>query len=325
MHHKPIGLGVVGVGVGWKSNFRDLLGNQRKRFKLAGVYDAVAFRSLRFSANCSTPSFGSLKALASSSRVSALLMTDPEWFASAPVRIALEQTKDILFPISIDPDLDRLTELSLTAKQVGSTVMPAFRTRFQPAMLRTRELIATKLGSVQHIHFRPAPENSPKDSGVFESSTTIDWRIVDHLDWFRSVLGITLRSPDEIRPARNENTQSLTFTTSPRPRQQTPANPHATANTVAISVETSDSEANDPHHRITLNCEQGRIDITSHNALDYQLGDTQPCSEQIDTERSPEEIQLDHFARRVVGAIIPVPTLDDLIQTLWLYHAAVLH
>ena len=36
--------------------------------------------------------------------------------------------------------------------------------------------------------------------------------------------------------------------------------------------------------------------------------------ESLDSERAAVEVMLDHFSRRVVGGLIPVPTLDDFCR-----------
>jgi hypothetical protein len=44
--------------------------------------------------------------------------------------------------------------------------------------------------------------------------------------------------------------------------------------------------------------------------------------ESLTGERADVEVMLDHFSRRVVGGLIPVPTLDDLCLAFRLAEAA---
>jgi len=40
------------------------------------------------------------------------------------------------------------------------------------------------------------------------------------------------------------------------------------------------------------------------------------CEESLDAERNETEVMLDHFSRRIVGGLIPIPTLDDVLRAI---------
>ena len=66
---------------------------------------------------------------------------------------------------------------------------------------------------------------------------------------------------------------------------------------------------------VPVNCLQGRIEVTSEAELRWQTAE-QTTGEQLDRDRNGVEVLLDHFARRVVGGLVPVAGLDDVCRIL---------
>ena len=64
---------------------------------------------------------------------------------------------------------------------------------------------------------------------------------------------------------------------------------------------------------VRLHCEHGQARLLGTTSIEW-TDDGNSQSEELATERTETEVLLDHFCRRVVGGLIPVPTLEDLAR-----------
>jgi hypothetical protein len=64
---------------------------------------------------------------------------------------------------------------------------------------------------------------------------------------------------------------------------------------------------------VHLHCERGQARLLGPTSIEWTV-DGRPQSETLTTERSETEVLLDHFCRRAVGGLIPVPSLEDLMR-----------
>ena len=64
---------------------------------------------------------------------------------------------------------------------------------------------------------------------------------------------------------------------------------------------------------VHLHCEHGDARLLGANVIEWTVDGCRQ-SEELTTERTETEVLLDHFCRRVVGGLIPVPTLEDLMR-----------
>ena len=66
-----------------------------------------------------------------------------------------------------------------------------------------------------------------------------------------------------------------------------------------------------------VECERGWAEIDRAHAITWSTANVQgpnsPATvEALDEERDDLELMLDHFSRRVVGGLVPVPTFEDI-------------
>jgi hypothetical protein len=73
--------------------------------------------------------------------------------------------------------------------------------------------------------------------------------------------------------------------------------------------------------RYDVECERGRATILSAVELRWQTNGT-PVSETLTSDRPDVEVLIDHFCRRALGGLIPVPDISDVCRGLEIISAA---
>jgi hypothetical protein len=70
-----------------------------------------------------------------------------------------------------------------------------------------------------------------------------------------------------------------------------------------------------------VQCQYGSASLEGTQRLMWQL-ENERFTESLSADRPAAEVMLDHFTRRVVGGLIPVPTLADWCQAFQLVDRA---
>jgi len=65
--------------------------------------------------------------------------------------------------------------------------------------------------------------------------------------------------------------------------------------------------------RVRIRCANGEAQLEPPFGIVWQVNGTK-VAESLTSDRPEYEVMLDHFSRRVLGGLIPVPTLDDLLR-----------
>jgi hypothetical protein len=76
-----------------------------------------------------------------------------------------------------------------------------------------------------------------------------------------------------------------------------------------------------PRPRYEVHCARGRAVVEGFSNITWEV-DAECHVESLAAERPDVEVMLDHFCRRVVGGLIPVPKIDDVYHALGVVHAA---
>jgi hypothetical protein len=76
------------------------------------------------------------------------------------------------------------------------------------------------------------------------------------------------------------------------------------------------NEAAPPGISARLRCRGGTILQMGETGLTWQCDTGNEFHELLDVERTGAEVLLDHFARRIVGGLVPIPGLDDACRIL---------
>ncbi len=302
----PVNLGLIGLGPSWESRYRPALTKITAKLRVVAVYDNVVSRAEQAAREMGSRVVSGVAALADRANVQALLLLDTGWQGSAMLRLLSERRKPILFAARADVPLLELQQLHEHAVSHGLTIMPAFPRRCTPASHRLQELLATQLGRPVRVEV----VISPASLQAVPFATDADFGghappppdpLLEWIDWCHYLF----RSPPQ-QVIRRGDGQGLRLDFPPL----TPNEPRFAELSLCPTTPLADQPTLDEVH---LHCERGNARLLGTTTIEWTAdGSTQ--SEELTTERTETEVLLDHFCRRVVGGLIPVPTLEDLRQ-----------
>lgn len=306
----PVNLGLIGLGPFWESRFRPALTKLSAKLQVVAVYDNVVSRAEQAAREMNAHVVGGVSALADRADVQALLLLDVGWQGAAVLRLLCGRRKPILVATRVDADLSELRHWHEQAVSHGVTIMPAFPRRCTPASNRLQELMATQLGrplrieiSISPVSLNPVPFATSSDFGG-HTPPSLD-PLLEWTDWchylFRTV-------PQQV--TRRSDGQGLRLDFPPLVQNAGGTLPRVADLSLGLTGTTTDPLQ---HDEVQLHCERGDARLLGPTTIEWTAdGSTQ--SEELTAERTETEVLLDHFCRRVIGGLIPMPSLDDLIR-----------
>ena len=224
-----------------------------------------------------------------------MLCLDQAWYGLAPLRLAVDHGKPVYVSSQLSAPLRSLELLCRRASDENVLISPELRARTAPVTTRVLELAATRLGPVSRIEADIAVADATSPSA----------HALAAVDWCSSLL----RShPVDCRVSAGGQ-RDLTLQVAYR--RTGPDGVPTSANIRLISSRTT------PTLQARLVCLRGEISIQSATELRWQTA-SEAADERLDRDRSDVEVLLDHFARRVVGGLVPVAGLDDVCRILTL-------
>lgn len=310
MASAPVNLGLIGLGPFWESRYRPALKKLAAKLQVAVVYDNVASRAEHAARELNARAIGGVSALADRVDVQALLLLDAGWQGAATLRLLSDVRKPILLAARFDAELDELRHWHEQAVAHGVTIMPAFPRRCTPASNRLQELMATQLGrplraeiAIAPASFQSVPFATESDFGG-QAPPSQD-PLLEWADWCHYLFRAR---PQQI--TRRADGQGLRFDFPPLIQ-----NGVATSERVAeLSLWPTAPVADQPLlDEVHLQCERGQARLLGPTAIEWAADGSQQ-TEELTAERTEIEVLLDHFCRRAVGGLIPVPSLDDLMR-----------
>ena len=310
MTSAPVNLGLVGLGPFWESRYRPALKKLAAKLQVVAVYDNVASKSEHAAREMNARAVGGVAALADRIDVQALLLLDAGWQGTATLSLLSERRKPILLATQMNA---ALSELQLWHKQAlshGITIMPAFPRRCTPASNRLQELMATQLGRPLRAEIAIAPASLQ----ALPFATNADFGgqppppqdpLLDWADWCHYLFRA---APQQVTHRSDGQGVRLDF-------------PALVLNGVSSPIRVADLSigptppvADQPLlDEVRLTCERGHARLLGPTSIEW-TADEGPQSEQLTSERTETEVLLDHFCRRAVGGLIPVPSLEDLMR-----------
>lgn len=306
----PVNLGLIGLGPFWEYRFRPALSKLSSKLQVVAVYDNVVSRAEQAARETNAHVVGGVSALADRADVQALLLLDAGWQGAAAVRLLCRRRKPILVATQVDADLSELRQWHEQAVSHGVTIMPAFPRRCTPASNRLQELMATQLGrplrieiaiSLASLHAVPFATQS--DFGG-QAPPSLD-PLLEWTDWcyylFRA-------SPQQV--TRRADGQGMRLDFPPLVQNEGSALPRLADLSLCPTAPASGQPLHDEVH---LHCERGHAQLLGPTMIEW-TADGASQSEELTAERTETEVLLDHFCRRVIGGLIPVPSLEDLIR-----------
>ncbi len=304
----PVNLGLIGLGPFWESRFRPALTKLAAKLQVVAVYDNVISRAEQAARETNARVAGGVSSLVDRADVQALLLLDAGWQDAAILRLLSDRRKPILLAARVDASPSELQQWHHQAVSHGVTIMPAFPRRCTPASNRLQELMATQLGRPLRIEIAISPASLQAVPFATESdfggqAPPSQDPLLEWTDWchylFRAV-------PHQI--TRRSDGQGWRFDFPPS--SSSPQDDRVAELSLSPSPPVADRPTLD---EVRLHCERGEARLLGSTIIEWSV-DGNPQSEELTTERTETEALLDHFCRRAVGGLIPVPSLEDLIR-----------
>jgi predicted dehydrogenase len=294
-------IGLIGLGPEWDEQYRPALSGLRQRLRVTAVYDFVASRGAQVAAEIGAAHLTGMRALLERADVAAVLILDTAWTGLWPLRFATEYRKPAFIARVAEQALPELEELHAAAQEAGVLLVPELRHRTDPATMRLRELTATRLGPVESMEVEV-------DIGGAAFSQSA-WLAA--LDWCSFV---AQSAPLDVAAAAGQPPAGVSV----RFKRMTARGAPVQAEVRFRGMKSA--EADEPlTARVT--CVSGTADVLGPHVLSWRHGESD-VRESLAAERPAIEVLLGHFARRIVGGLVPVPDLADVCRVLRLIPSA---
>lgn len=308
MASAPVNLGLIGLGPFWESRFRPALTKLAAKLQVAAVYDNVVSRAEQAARETNARVVGGVSSLVDRADVQALLLLDAGWQGAAVLRLLSHCRKPILLVARVDAPQSELKQWQHQAVSHGVTVMPAFPRRSTPASNRLQELMATQLGRPLRIEIAISPASLQAVPFATESdfggqAPPSPDPLLEWADWCHYLFRA---APQQV--TRRSDGQGWRFDFS------SPSGSIEGDRVAELSHCPTPPVADRPTlDEVRVHCERGEARLLGSTTIEWSA-DGNPQSEELTTERTETEVLLDHFCRRVIGGLIPVPSLEDLMR-----------
>jgi predicted dehydrogenase len=278
-------IGVIGAGTEWEGVWRPAF-SQLSRLVVSTFYDPIAIRGERVAEAEDWQLAGHLRGLLDTPKLRGVVVLDAGWCGNWVV----EEADRRHIPVLVSPREASMESLAPAFKGVsGETlIQPELRRRYTPATMRVKELTATRLGPVKSLRVELLAAIPPS---ISQWAEVIDWcrfvvqSAVTRADYQDkdSEFGVAFRKLDEGRPM----TAKIVWKSTQKP-------PLFPADFAA-----------------ELTCRDGMVIVTGNRRVRWKAGDEEGDEELAD-DRTSAAVQLDLFARRLSGGLVPVATLEDV-------------
>lgn len=271
---RTLKLGVLGLGDKWESRYLPILKKSKHRISIAAMSGRPTSKLRKSAEQMGAQYVKSIRRLMQTPDLQGILAFDSGWFGTAPLWLSGIQSVPIYWCCGFPKaKVHRLQEFHDVTTDRFSMIFPAFSWRYWPATIRLMELLATRFGSPKEL--------------------TIGLDIEAGIDFARYVTKFA--NYDSIELYNGQPAKSGFCMTA----YQSAGN--------AIQIEFTPSEV-----PLIIQCENGQASIKDCNTILWTSGDEKQ-NETLEQDRCAEEVMIDHFCRRLVGGLIPVPGFDDML------------
>lgn len=324
-----LNVGLIGLGPEWEQRYRPALARLAPRLSVRCVQASILSQAEQAAEAIGCDVAYGLVSLIERDDVRALLVLDTAWYGSLPARLACRVGKPAFLASRLAHCVREADQLVHQAAQTGVTLMPDFAHRYTPATARLRELMATRLGKPQTLVIDVATDCNPRIAGSELPDAARDVLAVA-LDWSITLVGGLPVTVCAVRNGssgerlelhvefRRQTAGSVAPTAQIRLSAKSPvasAGPSGNGSDSSISL------------RARVECVHGAALLEGLQELTWISGAGNSGGERfvesLASDRPGVEVMLDHFCRRVVGGLIPVPTLDDLCRAFQLVDKAI--
>jgi predicted dehydrogenase len=309
-------VGLIGLGPEWQQRFRPALERLHKRIAVRSVYATVASQAEQAAAELKCEAAPGIVALIEREDVRAVLVLETDWHAGVPAYVACQLGKPAFLAGRLACRLSA-ADLQRQAADAGVTLMPGLGHRYTPATSRLKELIATRLGRPLQIEIDAGPGDCGRSNGS-ANQVTIQEPFAAAIDWCISLVGTM---PAGVQPiSRNGSaveTHSLQQFDVEFRRSSAGGEPARARIEVHSELPTTSPDAGTSLGpvlpRIRIRCAKGNAVLEPPCGITWEV-DGCSVTESLTADRPDVEVMLDHFTRRVLGGLIPVPTLEDVLR-----------
>ncbi len=307
-------VGLIGLGSEWEQRFRPALERLSKRLQVRSVYATVGSHAEQAAAELECDVAPGLLTLIEREDVRAILMLETDWHDDIPAWLACRLGKPVFLAGQLANRLCS-TDLQRQAADAGVTLMPDLGHRYTPSTSRLRELIATELGRPLAIDLVAGTGGhaSFDDSGLRAAAREL---FATAIDWCISLIGT---APTAVVPVSQTDAAGMTTGAQQYDVQfrRPSAGGDAARATIRITAaplpaaSMNGSATGLLFPQVKIQCVNGTALLEPPCGIIWDVGG-EPVSESLTSDRTDVEVMLDHFSRRVLGGLIPVPTLDDV-------------
>lgn len=290
----------------------------RGRIRVQAVWNPVSAVAEQVAADWNCDAAMGLVALLQRRDVRAVLILDPGWGGAVPVKLACREGKHVFLAAQLGQAEGSWRVLHELASEHETTVMPDLGLRYTPATSRLKELIATRLGRPHQLTVESRFHGAVESNGL-AMSRAAGAMPLSLIDWCGHLAGT---APESISgeefgtTAGPENFRELTirYKRSAAGGAGIQAKIHPAFELPGQTV----SEHPAAGFRAEVICAHGRAVLAGSTEIAWETSSHREA-ESLTSERTDVEVMLDHFSRRVVGGLVPVPSLDDLCRSGRLY------
>jgi len=288
-------VGLIGLGPEWEIRYRAAIVALHPRLRIAAVHLPVASRAEAIATEFHCDSAHSLTSMVERRSLHAVLILDTAWHGDVPFLLTSRKCKAVFLGQAVIPDLlARMPELL----EHSAIVMPELPLRYMAVTQRLRELMATHVGRIRSIELH-VEECCPA-------------HVTSLIDWCRALLGqttwrVALTAAGELQIQVHRRIPSEIVKI------------HLRFPSLVPHSHSTDPQPTTEFSGVVV-CERGRVEFAGAKNLTWQrvigseAGET--LAESLTSDRDSLQLMLDHFSRRVAGALVQVPTLEDL----WIAH-----
>ncbi|MFO1021393.1 MAG: hypothetical protein U0903_11960 [Planctomycetales bacterium] len=296
-------VGIIGLGPHWETRYRPVLQKMRNRVRVRAIHDPVFSRAETAAAELECDASQGVLTLLRRPDIRAVLILDYNWQVPLALRYACDLGKPLYLGGKISQQISALQQIHHAVTDRGIEVMPEFPRRYAPSTARLKELLVTRLGKVKQllITTSKAPAELAHEA------------LIGLADWCQYLIGGT---PEIVRRRQRSAQEIMEIQFRPSKTESSPVS-------ARIQLELCDQTSapgvdGECHYQAEIQCEHGSAWIKSPQDLSWKNG-TDAQNERLTSERQDVEVMLDHFCRRVVGGLIPVPSLEDACRAVkWL-------
>ncbi len=280
----PIGL--IGLGSNWEAEWRPAF-QQQSRLVVSAFYDPVQQRGERAAEDFDWNFMSSVRRLWETPKLKGVVALDPAWLGRWVIE-ECDSRRIPLFVATADLGLAQAAE-SQAAASGESLILPTMPFRYSAMSMRIRELTATRLGVIREGRVEVMAAERSRLEAVAEA-----------IDWCRFVVQSSVASVTPVEDAAGARVEF---------RKDVDGRP------VTIELCWSDGGNGKGALAAELVCREGVLIATGEQRVRWKAG-AEEADEELTGERTSAAIQLDLFARRLAGGLIPVASLEDVATSL---------